>query len=47
MEAMAALVVIDALLAQQSRVMSRRMLPPLKKAVPVDPAAVVAHKNGV
>ncbi|KAF4628095.1 hypothetical protein G7Y89_g10057 [Cudoniella acicularis] len=33
-EAMAALVVIDALMAQQARQMSRSLLPPLKKTIP-------------
>ena len=45
-EAMAALVVIDALMAQQSRAMTRSLLPPLKGAVGAQSPEVAGGVNG-
>ncbi|KAG9228460.1 chorismate synthase-like protein [Amylocarpus encephaloides] len=46
-EAMAALVVIDALMAQQSRQVSRSLLPPLKATTPAVKAMVDGEEQGV
>lgn len=43
-EAMAALVIIDALMAQQARQMTRSLLPPLKKAAPAKETTVGGEK---
>ena len=45
-EAMAALVIIDAVLAQQSRQAARSLLPPLKGVVPVGSSGQAVDTNG-
>lgn len=45
-EAMSALVIMDALMAQKAREAAKNLLPPLPKSLPVRPAETAADTNG-